>query len=484
MSTLTHFEDYARKSNPRAALVRIEFEDAQGYGNQRRHDMRIGAQPGYVNTDLTYLNRVLVEPCPTAQIKRLSKDRRSLRITQRAMKKNAGIAISGLIGFGIEAQPMFDALDPDVQDAALRDLVDQIAAAWNTTLTGLVLHRDETAPHAHFSLCGYDTEGEPLSNLIKRGQLHELQTMTHTVLKSYMPDLERGRTRVARLKAGAQQHEVVNRSVAELHHDLPLEIAEKQEELTAIKDALDAAVQKLEKNERLTIGAHSRANENEQRAAKAAKNLEHYLARAEAAKTEIDALERRRIELQRDIQDKQAKIKADQEAAAQDRAAAERARQDSAALQRRLEGEQSALAEREAAVQNAEAQAHAAQAEAERVKAQAQKIAAQAAQTAVEAVAGVIEGTITYNKGTKKWIVPDANLRERLRPVFASIRPALERVNSWWDAFKTKIEKAPSTIEALLKQDAEKTLDALNPPEEPPDAPNDTDSDPGRDGPG
>lgn len=52
MPTLTHFNEDARNSNPKAALVRVAFQDAQGYGNQRRHDLRIGAQPGYVNGDL------------------------------------------------------------------------------------------------------------------------------------------------------------------------------------------------------------------------------------------------------------------------------------------------------------------------------------------------------------------------------------------------------------------------------------------------
>ena len=44
--TLTHLKDDERKANPRAAMVRVEIRDAQGYANQRRHDLRIGAQPG------------------------------------------------------------------------------------------------------------------------------------------------------------------------------------------------------------------------------------------------------------------------------------------------------------------------------------------------------------------------------------------------------------------------------------------------------
>ena len=37
--TLTHFKEDDRKANPRAAMVRVEIRDAQGYANQRRHDL-------------------------------------------------------------------------------------------------------------------------------------------------------------------------------------------------------------------------------------------------------------------------------------------------------------------------------------------------------------------------------------------------------------------------------------------------------------
>lgn len=47
--TFTHLQDDERKANPRAAMVRVEIRDAQGYANQRRHDLRLGAQPDYVN---------------------------------------------------------------------------------------------------------------------------------------------------------------------------------------------------------------------------------------------------------------------------------------------------------------------------------------------------------------------------------------------------------------------------------------------------
>lgn len=152
--TLTHFKQDERKANPWAAMVRVEIRDAQGYANQRRHDLRIGAQPAYVNPDPPEPNWVLVQPMTTQEIKALARERRAQRETVRAMKSNAGIAVVGIIGFGIEAQKMFEALGPEDQEKALR-----VAANLKTTVTGLVFHLDETARHAHFSLCGYDVTG-------------------------------------------------------------------------------------------------------------------------------------------------------------------------------------------------------------------------------------------------------------------------------------------------------------------------------------
>jgi len=113
MSIFTHFSEDERRSNPRAALVRIKSRDARGYAGQRRHDLRIGPQPSYVNDAPEQPNRILIEPLPTAQLKKLANRRLSQRSTQRAMKRNAGIAVIGLIGFGIEAQAMFNVNRPE-----------------------------------------------------------------------------------------------------------------------------------------------------------------------------------------------------------------------------------------------------------------------------------------------------------------------------------------------------------------------------------
>lgn len=402
--TLTHFKDDERKANPRAAMVRVEIRDAQGYANQRRHDLRIGAQPAYVNPDPPEPNHVFIQPLTTQELKALARERRAQRETVRAMKSNAGIAVVGIIGFGIEAQKMFEALGSEDQEQALRAAVARVAADLQTTVTGLVLHLDESARHAHFSLCGYDVTGQPLSTWMGRGVLRELQTALHEELSSFMPDLERGRSRKARAEAGAAPHELVNRSVDELHIDLPFEIAEKRKELAALEE-------KIRTNEARAEKARIKAEAEDDRAAKALKNVETYQRRATEAREQVAGLEAQ-------VRDLEARLEAIQAA----KTAAEEGR-DRAQEEVRVAEERAATAE-------------------SRLR-EMDQIISDAAALAVEAAAAVITGSLCQNNQGKWEVRKGAPSPERLTPLWKHLRPAMERVARWWDGVRGRVEALP-----------------------------------------
>ncbi|MCV2894619.1 plasmid recombination protein [Lentibacter sp. XHP0401] len=404
MSIFTHFPEDERRSNPRAALVRIEGRDAKGYGNQRRHDLRIGPQPAYVNEAPDQPNRILIDPMPTARLKKQAKQRRSQRATQRAMKSNAGIAVVGLIGFGIEAQSMFNALPPDKQDKALRAAAEKIATELNTTVSGLVLHLDETAPHAHVSFCGYDMDGKPISNAMKRQLFIDLQTALHEELLPYMPELERGRARKRRVSAGAKPHEVIHRSVAELHADLPGEIEGRRAYLETLKE-------KVRKNEDRAQKAREKAEADEDRAEKALKNAQIYERRAADAQAQI-------AELETVIEAELAK-KADLEAA--------RAK---------------AVEERDQALEAA-GKAEARAQEAEMRAADIDTKVADTAMLAAEAAAAVITGDLFQTDKGIWQINQGGPARDRLKQVWNHIKPAIERVAHWWDGVRARVDALP-----------------------------------------
>ena len=284
----------ALASNPRAAQVRIEAASASRAGGQRAHDLRLGPQPSYVDADRTHLNRVLIRPWTGVELRRESERRRAQRPTKRAMKSNAGVGIRGIMTFGHEAQTLFERLSRDEQDAAYRELAEAIARRLGTTLTGLVVHADESAPHAHFQLVGYDEDGTPISTIAKRQSLRELQDLTAEVMGQHCPGVERGHSKIDRLRGGAKPAEVVHWSVAELHDRLPTQIAELRARVAELEGALAAAEEKARKNEALAQKAIAKARAaktaDDERAQKVQRNIEAYERRAHAAREEAQAL--------------------------------------------------------------------------------------------------------------------------------------------------------------------------------------------------
>ena len=222
-----------RGSNPRAAQVRVEPRKSSAYAGQRNHDLRRGPQPSYVEASRAGENKVVMEPPPPGVLRAINQERRAQRDTKRAMRSDAAVAFVGILTFGTEAQEVFNALKPVKQEEAFEDAARAVADRLNTTLVGLVIHRDETALHAHFTMPAYDLDGNPLTGTVKRQTLKDLQTITAQAFQRYAPAIERGRAVAERVEAGATRAEVVHRSVRQLHADLPVEIAAKEAEVAA-----------------------------------------------------------------------------------------------------------------------------------------------------------------------------------------------------------------------------------------------------------
>lgn len=229
-----------RRSNPKAAQVRIESRSSGSYTGQRKHDLRIGAQPAYVDADRAADNETVIEPPRPGALREINEGRRSQRDTKRAMKSNASLAFVGILTFGTEAQAVFDALPRKVQREAFEDAARAVADRLHTTLVGLVIHRDETAPHAHFTLPAYDLDGQPLTKTVKRSTLSDLQDVVAAAFQKHAPEIERGRSVAERLQAGAVRADTIHKSVRQLHADLPAEIAAKRAEITEAEARMNA----------------------------------------------------------------------------------------------------------------------------------------------------------------------------------------------------------------------------------------------------
>lgn len=291
--------DDKKHANPRAGSVRIAADTMSGYSGQRRHDLRVGTLPKYVDEKRVHLNRVLITPPTPAEMREIAKSRRARRDTQRAMKSNAAIATAGIITFGSEAAQMFEALSQEDQDAAFRDLAEAVAAHLNTSLHALVVHLDEATLHAHCMLCSYDHDGVPLSRATTPVILSQLQDLTAEVLQRYCPEIERGTRYGDRLAAGADWPDVIHKSVKQLHRELPADLAAKRAELEALEqvgaeaqDRIDGLRTEVAKLDQTVERASGDVAQLEDKKTRVEEELDDLIRDQEAAEVARDASER------------------------------------------------------------------------------------------------------------------------------------------------------------------------------------------------
>jgi len=284
-------------------------------GGQRRHDLRIGRQPGYVDPERSAANRVLIEPPPPGELRRRTEMRRSWMVPRprRRLRSDSAVALTGIITFGRNAQPLISAATPERQDAAYRAVAEALAAHCGAGLLGLVVHADESAPHAHFWLDARDRVGASVARAVKGS---ELQDIAAAAIRPHFPEITRGVSKRLRMEAGEPRAAFVHRSVRQLHRDLPAEIAAAEaglevkraqaaevetrlEPLRRKEAQLTARITKLER--RLDDGLELTVRE-EKRLATYGRRLEKTLAAQKQAaavlagiRAEIEALEERRM---------------------------------------------------------------------------------------------------------------------------------------------------------------------------------------------
>lgn len=297
---LVGFKMATHLGNPRAASFRIQSDTEKGYAGQRKHDLRIGHQPRYVDVDRSQFNRILIEPPAPSIMRRIAQEHRSRRETKRAMKSNAAISTAGIITFGSEAAMMFETLAPDQQDKAIRLLSRSVAMRLRTPLHGLVIHNDEATIHAHVTFSSYTRDGVPISKATRPAVMSELQDLTARVMQRFCSGIERGNRYGDRLAAGADFADVIHKSVTELHRTLPADLAVKRAALAELADdeataqarfdEMQARVEKLEGQEELTAKEVKRLSTYEKRLADRLGDLRAAQAASEAAKAEADRL--------------------------------------------------------------------------------------------------------------------------------------------------------------------------------------------------
>jgi hypothetical protein len=168
------------------------------------------------------------------------------------MAKDAAVSISGIVTFSTDAQPAIDALPKAEQDRRFLLAAEAVADHLGTDVAGVAVHRDESAIHCHFTLYGFGQDGQPVSRKLKKKVLSQLQDVAATAFGDL--GITRGKRISERIRDGEPYSKTINRSVRELHRDLPVELAaaqakvtEMQKRVTDTKAKLEAGTGNLEK---------------------------------------------------------------------------------------------------------------------------------------------------------------------------------------------------------------------------------------------
>lgn len=269
----------------KAISVRIRSVSTAKAGGQRRHDCRIGSQPAYVDAGRSSSNSVLIEPLGGGDLRRICVERTTAQGgRKRALRRDAAVATTGILTFSKEAQVVLDGLPAAEQDTRIRTSCEAIATELGCELTGLVVHRDESALHAHFQVPARCPDGTAVSRAADCSKLQDVAAEAWSDL-----GITRGKRKVQRIADGEPESAWVHRSVRQLHSDLPAEIEQA-------RAARDTAASRLDEMQSRVTETQARLAEVESDAAKAAKlgkRLDAYEKRLADRQAELVKVEKR-----------------------------------------------------------------------------------------------------------------------------------------------------------------------------------------------
>jgi hypothetical protein len=254
-------------------IIRVDKLSAGEYSGQRAHDLRLETAthsiPPYVERSKTQQNSVLVEHIPlpdlharNEELKQKAKDaahqnylaalsssspkaieeaRKQKQACRQKYSPSGVVGYSGLIGFGVEAQRVFSRLAPEEQDSYFKASAEALAAEMDVELVGLVVHRDESSIHAQFVTSAVTHRGTKV-----RLQPEDCSMLQDIGCKPFSRlGFKRGIKKEEREKSGDEKNKTVNRSVKQLHEDLPREIKQAEQALLAAQEAAITAQELL-----------------------------------------------------------------------------------------------------------------------------------------------------------------------------------------------------------------------------------------------
>ncbi|MBU2720722.1 recombinase [Acidithiobacillus ferridurans] len=282
--------------------VRLEHLNSVTYGGQQQHDMRDAKRiPKYVDKDRSDKNSILIAG-PSADHLQQEIIRHRKKAKQRGFRKDGRLALSGIVTFGTEAQSIINDMTPEKQNAVFRKIAERTAKLADRELISLVVHRDESAPHAHFMLRSYKHDQETGHEIPMNLTAVDLR-MLQDVAGNEVSDLgiTRGKSKKKRIADGEEPANWIHRSVKQLHETLPADIAKVEERRKQIEIEAEEALDRYLKNIRFAEQAPIDLEQKKGDEEKVKKRLEVYKKRAEDAEEKQRQLDDEKNKLDVDI---------------------------------------------------------------------------------------------------------------------------------------------------------------------------------------
>lgn len=275
--------------------VRVEPIGGRKAAGQRRHDLRDPKHiPDYVDRTRTPDNSIILEP-PDPSTLRAEIEGNRRAAGQQKLRADARTTVRGIITFGTEAQPYIDSLSRDAQNNLYRRIAANISKETGHQLIGLVVHRDESGPHAHFLLRGYrrDEQGREHPWRHGRQMMSRLQDIAAQDLALRVGGITRGTPKVERIARGDDAAKIVHRTVHELHRDLPAEVEARRRKLEELERERQELEAKAEKNRRLVEEQEEKLRQGRVSEEQAQKRIQTYQRRADDASQRLEDIQKR-----------------------------------------------------------------------------------------------------------------------------------------------------------------------------------------------
>ena len=217
------------------------------YKRRKAHDMREQKKtPRNIDPARVCRNTVVI-PTPSAKeaLELVNKIKAEAGARQRFNPGRNNLVHDGILSFSHDAQKIINALPEKEQLRRIMQSVKDVCELHRGRLIGLTIHRDEYALHVHFQILSAGNDGR----LLRIGP-RDCRRRQDIAARAWNDlGITRGKSKRDRIADGESWRETTKMSVAQMHEELPRQLAEleaQRAELVQEKEWLFQEVLRLQ----------------------------------------------------------------------------------------------------------------------------------------------------------------------------------------------------------------------------------------------